>query len=94
MPLLDFNDQTLLVNFGVIANNGTEEEEDVDQKQKKQKLVDAFSNITNTLQNYDLLKAFKNRLSLIFCCKAFNNRLSLIMFFKAFKNRLSLTTCF
>ena len=55
MPLLDFNDQTLLVNFGVIANNGTEEEEDVDQKQKKQKLVDAFSNITNTLQNYDLL---------------------------------------
>jgi hypothetical protein len=39
----------------VIANNGTEDEENVDQKQKKQKLMDAFSNITNTLQNYDLL---------------------------------------
>jgi hypothetical protein len=39
----------------VIASNGTEEEENVDQKQKKQKLMDAFSNITNTLQNYDLL---------------------------------------
>lgn len=55
MPLLDFNDQSLLVNFGVIASNGTEDEENGDQKQKKQKLMDAFSSITDTLQNYDLL---------------------------------------
>lgn len=55
MPPIEFNDQNLLVNFGVIANNGTEDEEEVDQKQKKQKLVERFSNITDTLQNYDLL---------------------------------------
>ena len=49
MPPLDFNDQTLLVNFGVIASNGTEDEENVDQEQKRQKLMDAFSSISNTL---------------------------------------------
>ena len=55
MPPMEFNDGDLLVNFGVIANNGTEDEEEGDQKKKKQKLVKRFSNITDTLQNYDLL---------------------------------------
>ena len=55
MSPIEFNDYNLLVNFGVIANNGTEDDEEGDQKQKKQKLVDRFSNITETLQNYDLL---------------------------------------
>jgi hypothetical protein len=32
MPPIEFQDQNLLVNFGVIANNGTEDEEEVDQK--------------------------------------------------------------
>ena len=55
MPPLEVDDQDLLVNFGVIANNGAEDDEDVDQKQKKQKLVEQFSKIGDTLQNYDLL---------------------------------------
>ena len=32
MPPIEFNDQNLLVNFSVIVNNGTEDEEEVDQK--------------------------------------------------------------
>ena len=52
---IEFNDENLLVDFGVIANNGTEDDEEIDQKQKKEKLVDRFSTITATLQNYDLL---------------------------------------
>ena len=29
---IEFNDENLLVDFGVIANNGTEDDEEIDQK--------------------------------------------------------------